>query len=326
MGAWTVVSWGPWVTGQTAAAGDAIGKTENAAAPVQAASFSRMLERLTDFSDPEAWWHNVVDLATTKGTEFAINVFAALVILIVGRWAAKLLTRMLSRVAVRAKVDETLVKFATNLAYAAMLSFVVLSALNRVGVDTTSFTAVVAAAGLAIGFALQGSLSNFAAGVLLIMFKPFKVGDHVQAGGSTGTVEEIQIFNTLIRADNNAQIIVPNSAITGATITNFSAERVRRIDISLRCSYDNDLKSLKRFLVEMLAEDDRVLQLPPPVVAIDQLNDSNITFVVQPWVKTEYFAVVRSELLEQIKLGFEERGFRMSGQPARPAAPLPKVA
>lgn len=292
----------------------------------QAASFSRIVEKLTDFSDPEMWWHNVVDIATNKGAEFAINVFAALVILIVGRWAARFLTSMLSRVAVRAKVDETLVKFATHLSYAAMLSFVVLSALNRVGIDTTSFTAVVAAAGLAVGFALQGSLSNFAAGVLLILFKPFKVGDNVLAGGSTGTVEEIQIFNTIIRADNNAQVIVPNSAITGATITNFSAEKIRRIDLVLKCSYDNDLRALKRFFVELLADDDRILQLPPPVVAIDQLGDSAVSFVVQPWVKTEYYSVVRSDLMEAIKIGFEQRGFRMSGQAARPATALPKIA
>lgn len=294
-----------------------------ATGPASEASFSRTLERLTDFSDPSAWWHNTADLISHKGTELAINLFAAIIIFVVGRWVARLLTRLLNRVASKAKMDETLVKFSTNLSYAAMLAFVVLSSLNRIGIDTTSFTAVVAAAGLAVGFALQGSLSNFAAGVLLIVFKPFKVGDHVLAGGSTGTVEEIQIFNTLIRADNNALVIVPNSSITGATITNYSAEKLRRIDIVLKCSYDNNLQALKRFLVEVLDEDDRILHLPPPVVAIDQLGDSSVSFVVQPWVRTEYFSSVRTDLLEAIKIGFEERGFRMSGQSARPAAALP---
>lgn len=289
-------------------------------------SFHRTLERLTDFSDPAAWWHTAVELVTHKGTELALNLLAALAILVIGRWLAQGVTRLLGRIAVKAKVDETLVKFATNLTYAALLAFVVLSALNRLGIDTTSFTAVVAAAGLAVGFALQGSLSNFAAGVLLIVFKPFKVGDQVLAGGSTGTVEEIQIFNTLIRSENNALVIVPNSSITGATITNFSAERIRRIDIVLKCSYDNDLRALKRFLVDILTDDDRILQLPPPVVALDQLGDNHVSFVVQPWVRTEYYAAVRTDLLEAIKLGFEERGFRMSGQAPRPATPLPRLA
>ncbi|MFO0820379.1 MAG: mechanosensitive ion channel [Pirellulales bacterium] len=290
------------------------------------ASFSQTLEQLTDFSDPTAWWHGTVELVSHKGIELAINLLSAIVIFVVGRWVAKILTRVISRIAVKAKVDETLVKFSTNLSYAAMLAFVVLSSLNRIGIDTTSFTAVVAAAGLAIGFALQGSLSNFAAGVLLIVFKPFKVGDHVLAGGSTGTVEEIQIFNTLIRADNNAQVIVPNSAITGGTITNYSAERVRRVDITFRCSYDNDLRALKRFLVETLQEDDRILQLPPPVVAIDQLADNGVSFVVQPWVRTEYFQAVRTDLLEAIKLGFQAQGFKMAGQAAKPAASAPPSA
>ena len=179
--------------------------------------------------------------------------------------------------------------------------------------DTTSLTAAVAAAGLAIGFALQGSLSNFAAGVLLIIFKPFKVGDLVTAGGSTGIVEEIQIFNTLIKSESNAHVIVPNNAITNGTITNFSAEKIRRIDLVIRCGYDDDLRSVKRFLVELLMDDERVLQLPPPHVAVEQLEEKWVTFVVQPWVKVESYAVVRADVLETIKLGFEQQGFHTPG-------------
>ncbi|HND55064.1 MAG TPA: mechanosensitive ion channel, partial [Pirellulaceae bacterium] len=240
-----------------------------------------------------------------------------------GRWMARAVTRMVGRVAVRAKVDETLVRFATHLAYAAMLAFVVLTALGRVGIDTTSFTAVVAAAGLAVGFALQGSLSNLAAGVMLIMFKPFKVGDTVQAGGSTGTVLEIQIFNTLIRTEANALVYVPNSSITSATITNFSAEQIRRIDLVVKCSYDNDLREVKRLLVEILDGDERVLRLPPPLVAVDQLGDSAINFLVQPWVRNEYYSAVRADLLEAIKLGFEDRGIRFAGQTRPTPTPAP---
>lgn len=281
------------------------------------------LDELTDFSDPQRWWRNVVDFAKHKGLELSLNLASAIVILIVGRWMARAVTRMVGRVAVRAKVDETLVRFATHLAYAAMLAFVVLTALGRVGIDTTSFTAVVAAAGLAVGFALQGSLSNLAAGVMLIMFKPFKVGDTVQAGGSTGTVLEIQIFNTLIRTEANALVYVPNSSITSATITNFSAEQIRRIDLVVKCSYDNDLREVKRLLVEILDNDERVLRLPPPLVAVDQLGDSAINFLVQPWVRNEYYSAVRADLLEAIKLGFEDRGIRFAGQTRPAPTPVP---
>lgn len=276
------------------------------------------LDDVTNFSDPAAWWRNLLQLVRQRGSELALNLAGAIVILIVGRWVARVSAKLLGRLAARTKCDTTLAKFASHLSYAVILALVVLSALHRVGIDTTSFTAVVAAAGLAVGLALQGSLANFAAGVLLIVFKPFKVGDMVLAGGSTGTIEEIQIFNTLIRTDNNAMVIVPNGSITAATITNFSAESTRRIDLTLRCSHDNNLLELKRFLQEVLAADDRVLQLPPPVVAIDQLADTGVHMVVQPWVRTEHFGSVRADLLEAIKLGFERHGFRMAGQPKPP--------
>jgi small conductance mechanosensitive channel len=296
-------------------------------APVAASagSLAAVLDDVTNFSDPAAWWQNLLRLVRQRGSELALNLVAAIAILVVGRWFARVSSKLLGRVATRAKCDTTLAKFASHLSYAAVLALVVLSALHRIGIDTTSFTAVVAAAGLAVGLALQGSLANFAAGVLLIVFKPFKVGDSVLAGGSTGTIEEIQIFSTLIRTDNNAVVIVPNGSITAATITNFSAESTRRIDISLRCSYDNNLTELKRFLLEVLAADDRVMQLPPPVVAIDQLADNGMQIVVQPWVRTEYFPAVRADLLEAIKLGFERHGFRMAGQ-TKPPLTIRRVA
>lgn len=281
-------------------------------------SLAAAIDDMTNFSDPAAWWRNLLQLVRQRGSELAINLMAAVTILIVGRWFARVFSKLLGRVAARAKCDTTLAKFGSHLSYAAVLALVVLSALHRIGIDTTSFTAVVAAAGLAVGLALQGSLANFAAGVLLIVFKPFKVGDSVLAGGSTGIIEEIQIFNTLIRTENNAVVIVPNGSITAATITNYSAESTRRIDITLRCSYDNNLLELKRFLLEVLEADDRVLQLPPPVVAIDQLAETGVHVVVQPWVRIEYFTAVRADLLEAIKLGFERHGFRMAGQPKPP--------
>ena len=270
----------------------------------------------SDSLDVAAWWTHLTQFLTTKGTEFLLHVVEALVIFVVGRWVALAVTRGIGRVAAKANVDQTLIRFTRHLIYAAMLSFVVLSALNRLGIDTTSFTAVVGAAGLAIGFALQGSLSNFAAGVLLIVFKPFKVGDNVTAGGSSGVIEEIQIFNTIFKSGDNATIIVPNGAITSGTIINHSQESTRRMDLLIKCGYNDDLREVKRFLVDLLYGDERILQLPPPSVSIDQLGDSAITLSVQPWVRSEDFSVVRGELLEAIKIGFDERGFNL-----RPAGP-----
>lgn len=321
---WEWAALGTWVVAASSGEGVSPERAPTEVAASKAASSSgglaEAVQRLTDISDPSAWWNNVIDFATHQGIQLVINAVSALAILIVGRWMARWLTRLVGRLAVQANLDETLVRFATNLVYAALLAFVILSALQRLGVDTASFTAVVAAAGLAVGFALQGSLSNFAAGVMLIVFKPFKVGDQVQAGGSTGRVEEVQIFNTLIRAENNALVIVPNSTITSATITNFSAEKMRRIDLVVKFGYDNDLRDVKRFLTDLLDEDDRILRLPPPVVAVDQLADTAVTFVVQPWVRTEYYGAVRSDLMERIKVGCEANGLRLMGQ-TRPAAP-----
>ncbi len=275
-------------------------------------------ENLTDLSDLSIWWTNLHSFVASKGLELLTNLLAAITIFIIGRWLAKCMTQVFRRVALKARVDETLVKFACNLIYAALLSFAALSSLDRLGVDTTSFTAVVAAAGLAVGFALQGSLANFAAGVLLIIFKPFKVGDLVTAGGQTGVVQEIQIFNTLLKTADNALSIVPNNCITNATISNFSAEKLRRVDILVRCSYDSDLREVKRFLTQLLLDDDRILQLPPPKVSVDQLGEQNVSFVVQPWVKGEDYSSVRADLLEAIKLGFDQRGVRPQGAPRGP--------
>jgi small conductance mechanosensitive channel len=276
-------------------------------------------ERFSDISDLSRWWQHAVDFLTTKGAEFLVHVTEAIVIFIVGRWVARCLTRLISRLATQAQVDQTLVRFVCHLTHAAMLAFVVLSALNRIGIDTTSFAAVVAAAGLAIGFALQGSLANFAAGVMLIMFKPFKVGDSVTAGGSTGTIEEIQIFCTLFKTADNSTIFVPNSSITGGTIVNHSHEKVRRMDLVVKCGYDDDLREVKRFLVDLLYSDERILQLPPPAVAVDQLGDNAINLVVQPWVRSEDYGIVRANLLEAIKIGFDQRGFH-------PRSPTPASA
>lgn len=254
-------------------------------------------------------WNQIVAFVTERGFALSMDIVAAIVIFILGRWVAKFLRALSVKLMARAKVDETLSKFLSNIIYGLLLTFVVVAAVDRLGVNTTSLAAVIAAAGLAIGLALQSSLANFAAGVMLILFKPFKVGDLVEAGGSKGVVDEIHIFSTIMRTGDNVQIIVPNGQITGGTITNFSAKATRRIDLVVGCGYGDDLKTVRDFLESLLAGDERILKAPEPVVAVDELADSSVNFVVRPWVDAADYWAVRWDLNEKIKLGFDEKGF-----------------
>ncbi len=254
-------------------------------------------------------WGTVQAFVTDQGIDFGLNLIAALAIFVIGRWSAKLATSFVRRVCVRANVEETLIKFVGNIVYTALLVFVVTASLERLGVNTTSFAAIIAAAGLAVGLALQGSLSNFAAGVMLILFKPFRVGDFVEAGGTKGVVEEIRIFNTVMRTGDNVQITIPNSQITESTISNYSAKDTRRIDLVVGCGYGDNLQEVKSYLEELLAGDERVLADPAPVVAVNELGSSSVDFVVRPWVKNEDYWTVRWELTERIKNDFDQRGF-----------------
>lgn len=246
---------------------------------------------------------------TQRGLDFLINLVPAIAIYIVGKWATRLIVRLLNSVMKRSKVDETLAKFLTDIARAVLITLVILMALARLGVNTTSLTAMLGAAGIAVGLALQGSLSNFAAGVMLILFKPFRVGDFVEAAGTSGTVEQISIFNTLMRTGDNKQVIVPNGGIISGNIINFSAKPTRRIDLVIGCGYGDDLRAVKAFLEEVVRADDRVLPEPEPVVAVSALGASSVDFVVRPWVWTSDYWTVMWDLTEQIKLGFDERGF-----------------
>ncbi len=256
-------------------------------------------------------WEQVQAFVYEQGFHLALNLLGAIVVFVVGRWAAKLIRRICTGMLQRAKVDETLTKFLTNIIYSLALAFVVVAVLDQLGVNTTSFAAIVASAGLAIGLALQGSLSNFAAGVMLILFRPFGVGDFVNAGGVSGVVEEVRIFNTRIRTGDNVQIIIPNGQITTDAIKNYSVKETRRIDLVVGCGYADDLRAVKRFLEELLADDERILQDPEPVVAVNELGESSIDFVVRPWVKAADYWAVRWELNEKIKLGFDEQGFNI---------------
>lgn len=239
---------------------------------------------------------------------FGMKIIAAIAILLIGRWIAKALTSLTRHAMEKAKVDTMLARFIGNLVYVALLTFVILAAINQLGVQTTSFIAVIGAAGLAIGLALQGSLANMAAGVLIILFRPYKVGDYVEGGGVAGSVEEVQIFTTVLKSPDNKMIIVPNAQIMGGTITNYSARAERRIDLVVGVGYDADLDKTRQVLLDLLSSDERILGEPAPVIGVIELADSSVNFVVRPWVKTADYWSVYFDLNERIKKRFDQEG------------------
>ncbi len=241
-------------------------------------------------------------------TLYGLRIIAAAVIFIVGRWVAKGLKRFMVRALTKGKVDETLVSFLGHLTYFTLLAFIVIAALNQLGIQTTSFIAILGAAGLAVGLALQGSLANFAAGILMIIFRPFRVGDYVEGGGTAGIVEEIQIFTTKLRTPDNKSIIIPNSKITGDNIVNYSAKDSRRMDMIVGVSYDDDYDQVKEVLQDILAKDGRILEEPPPTIGIVEFGDNSVNFAFRPWVKTAEYWDVYFALTEAIKKRFDEEG------------------
>ena len=254
-------------------------------------------------------WLSVKTFLATQGLQFVINLVVALAIFLVGKWIANILSRFCNRLMKQAKVDETLARFLSNIVYSILLVIVVLAALSELGINTTSLAAVLAAAGFAVGMAFQGTLSNFSSGVMLILFKPFRVGDYIEAAGTAGVVEEIQIFTTSMRTGDNIAIVVPNGHITSGNIRNYSIKENRRIDLVIGCGYDDDLKAVKAFLEDVVSGDERVLADPAPVIAVNELADSSVNFIVRPWVKNADYWATRWDLTERIKLGFDERGF-----------------
>jgi small conductance mechanosensitive channel len=240
--------------------------------------------------------------------EYGLKVVGALIIFAVGRWGAKLLSKLVSRAMAKARMDKTLATFSENLFYTLLLVFVVIAAVTTAGVPTTSFVAVLGAAGLAVGLALSGSLSNFSAGVLLMIFKPMKVGDFVEIGGIKGTVKEIQIFNTLIDTPDNVRAIIPNAKVTGDNIKNYTANGTRRVDLVIGVSYDDDLKKTKEVIEGVLAADRRVLKEPASTVAVSELADSSVNFVVRPWVKSADYWDIYFGVTQKVKEALDENG------------------
>ena len=239
---------------------------------------------------------------------YGLPLIWAIVVFIVGRTVARIITKVVAKMMTRANIDETLVKFTKTVVYIALMIFVILASLGKLGIETTSFAAILAAAGLAIGLSLQGTLSNFASGFMLILFRPFKVGDFVEAGGVSGVVEEIQIFSTKMRSADNKEITVPNGQIIGSTITNYSAKATRRVDLVVGVSYNDDLKKVRAVLEDILAKDERILKDPAPTIGVSELADSSVNFVVRPWVKSGDYWPVLFDTQETVKLRFDAEG------------------
>ncbi len=248
------------------------------------------------------------DMAITFASEYGLKILSALLIFIIGKWIVKKITAVTRTLMEKAKVDKTLIEFAESLIYFLLLLMVIFASLNALGINTTSFLAVFGAAGLAIGLALQGSLANVGAAVLIIIFRPFKVGDFVEAGGATGTVEDVNLFSTIIAPVDNRTIIVPNAAIVGGNITNYSMKPQRRVDHVFGISYDDDLKLAKETLMDIITSDTRILQDPAPFVAVSELGDNSVNFTTRAWVDTADYWDVYFEMIEKVKLSFDEKG------------------
>jgi len=242
------------------------------------------------------------------GTIYGIKVLAALAILIFGRWIAKGISKLVERLMERSKIDPTIIRFVGKLAYIALLAFVIIAALSQLGIQTTSFIAVVGAAGLAIGLALQGSLSNFAAGFLMIIFKPLTVGDFIEGAGVAGTVEEISIFTTTLKTPDNKTVIIPNGKLTNDNIVNWTVKGTRRVDLVMGIGYEDDIDKAKQIMADVISKEKRVLKSPASQIAVVELADSSVNFVVRPWVKAANYWDVYFALTENIKKAFDAQG------------------
>ena len=249
-------------------------------------------------------WNQLSELLSS----FGISLFIALSILIIGRQVVKILIKVISTALERSNTEDTVRIFVTNLLNTLLMIVVFIAAINQLGIQTTSIIAVLGAAGLAIGLALQGSLSNFAAGILIVIYRPYKVGDYIQADNHLGTVDDIQTFSTVLKTPDNKLVIVPNGSIMNGSIVNFSNQDKRRVDIIASCSYEDDIDKVKSVLADILSKDDRILNEPKPRIAVSELADSSVNFIVRPWVKNSDYIDVYYSLLEEIKKRFDQEG------------------
>ncbi|TDI34328.1 MAG: mechanosensitive ion channel [Acidobacteria bacterium] len=278
----------------------------------------------TEGFDPQAFLTVIADLVTTWG----LRVVGALVVLMIGRVLAGWTRATVRKLLNRGSVDSTLVPFLSNMVYYLMMAFVVIAVLGLFGIPTASVIAVLGAAGLAVGLALQGTLGNFAAGVMLLLFRPFRVGDSVEVAGTRGGVQEISIFNTVLNSPDNVRITVPNGMVFGQTIKNYSSNETRRVDLVFSIGYGDDIGKAMQIIHNAINSDARVLKDPAPVVAVNELADSSVNLVVRPWVRKENYGALRWDLIRRLKEDLEAGGcsipfpqrdvhlYRESGQPS----------
>ncbi len=239
---------------------------------------------------------------------YGMNILAAVIIFIAGRFAAGLASKLIEKLMLKTKVEKTIASFVKHIIYFGILLFVIVAALNKLGVQTTSLIAMIGAAGLAVGLALQGSLANFAAGIVLIVFKPFKVGDFIEASGVAGFVEELQIFNTVLNTLDNQKVIVPNAKVTGDNIINFTGNKKRRIDLVFGISYGDNIKTAREALERAVSSHPGVLKDPRPTVVVSELADSSVNLICRPWIKSKDYWDIYFELIEKGKLELEKAG------------------
>lgn len=242
---------------------------------------------------------------------FIINLVIAFLIIFVGKIIAKLISKGVSKLLAHKKVDNTVISFVASLVYGLVVLVAFIAAISHLGFNTSSLVAIVGAAGLAIGLALQGSLANFASGILIISFKPFKAGDFVEVAGTAGVVEEVQIFSTQLKTPDNKTVIIPNGGITSGNIVNYSAKPTRRIDLVIGVGYTADLKQTKAILTDIVNRHELVLKDPEATIAVSELADSSVNFVVRPWVNTENYWPVYFDLLETTKIELDQAGIEI---------------
>ncbi|MCH2479144.1 MAG: mechanosensitive ion channel [Gammaproteobacteria bacterium] len=242
------------------------------------------------------------------GSSIGISLLMALAILIVGRQLVKLILRLITVALEKSKVEDTVRIFVTNLLNTLLMILVFIAAINQLGIETTSIIAVLGAAGLAIGLALQGSLSNFAAGILIVIYRPYKVGDYIEAGNHAGTVKDIQIFSTVLKTPDNKIVVVPNGSIMNGSIVNYSDQDTRRVDLIISCSYEDDIDKVRSVLEDILKKEKRILKDPKPQIAVAELADSSVNFIFRPWVKRTDYLPVYYSLLEEVKKRFDKEG------------------
>lgn len=252
--------------------------------------------------DLESVYQQLVQFATGYG----IKIIGAVLILIIGRFVAGFVRRGVRKILTAKEVDPAVVSFTASLSYFLVITMAVIASLAKFGVETTSFVAVIGAAGFAIGFALQGSLANFAAGILILVLRPYRVGDFIEAAGVSGSVKEIQLFTTVLATPDNIRILVPNGKVYGEVIKNITANPTRRVDMVIGIGYTSSIKKAYELLNEIIASDNRVLEDPAPTVAVAELADSSVNFIVRPWVKKEDYWAVKFDLTEKIKHSFDE--------------------